>query len=164
MENKKYVCIEEFEVPILNNDGNTEYIKFEKGSKWEIENDCTIFAGNIKLKNEKSLVELMEEKIDKYFVEMINKTTLFDSYDGPRIIVLPKTIPEDEIMEEAKKCFKKYCDEYLDEDHDYYLDDEYSEIGIKRAMFEGDMTDTVTDIEKETLYKVWQVKIYEYPF
>lgn len=169
---KNYICIEEFEVPILdeegsvfNEDGNYYgTIPIKKGSQWNLDGTDTLCEADLKLTNERDFIEISNERLEKYFVEMINKTTLFDSYDGPRIIVLPKTIPEDKIMKEARKCFKKYCDEYLDEDHDYYLDDNYSEIGIKRAMFEGDMTDTVTDIEKETLYKVWQVKIYEYPF
>lgn len=168
---EKYICIEEFEIPFCDEDGEiTErFSTLKKGSQWNLDpkNTYTLTGAELRLENnddELDWIEISNETLEEYFVEMINKTTLFDSYDGPRIIVLPKTIPEDEIMEEAKKCFKKYCDEYLDEDHDYYLDDEYSEIGIKRAMFEGDMTDTVTDIEKETLYKVWQVKIYEYPF
>lgn len=169
---KNYICIEEFEVPILdeegsvfNEDGNYYgTIPIKKSSQWNLDGTDTICGADLKLTNERDFIEISNERLEKYFVEMINKTTLFDSYDGPRIIVLPKTISENKIMEEARKCFKKYCDEYLDEDHDYYLDDNYSEIGIKRAMFEGDMTDTVTDIEKETLYKVWQVKIYEYPF
>ncbi|WP_443863181.1 hypothetical protein [Fusobacterium ulcerans] len=168
----KYVCIEDFEVPILDEEGSflnedgSYYgtIPIKKGSQWNLDGTDTICGADLKLTNETNFIEISNERLEKYFVEMIDEATLFDSYDGPKIIVLPKTTKEDEIMEEAKKCFEKYCDEYLDKDHDYYLDDEYSEIGIKRVMFEGDMTDTVTDIEKETLYKVWQVKINEYPF
>lgn len=167
----KYVCIEDFEVPFCDEDGGTteKYSKVKKGSQWNLdpENTYTLTGAELRLENnddELDWIELSNETLENCFVQMIDEATLFDSYDGPRIIVLPKTISEDKIMEEAKKCFEKYCDEYLDKDHDYYLDDEYSEIGIKRAMFEGDMTDTVTDIEKETLYKVWQVKINEYPF
>lgn len=167
----KYVCIEDFEVPFCDEDGGTteKYSKVKKGSQWNLdpENTYTLTGAELRLENnddELDWIEISNETLDNFFVQMIDKATLFDSYNGPRIIILPKTMKEDKIMEEAKKCFEKYCDEYLDKDHDYFLDDEYSEIGIKRAMFEGDMTDTVTDIEKEILYKVWQVKINQYPF
>lgn len=167
----KYVCIEDFEVPFCDEDGGTteKYSKVKKGSQWNLdpENTYTLTGAELRLENnddELDWIELSNETLENCFIQMIDEATLFDSYDGPRRIVLSKTISEDKIMEEAKKCFEKYCNEYLDKDHDYYLDDEYSEIGIKRAMFEGDMTDTVTDIEKETLYKVWQVKINQYPF
>lgn len=167
----KYVCIEEFEIPFCDENGGTteKYLKVKKGSQWNLdaENTYTLTGAELRLENnddELDWIEISNETLDNFFVQMIDKATLFDSYNGPRIIILPKTMKEDKIMEEAKKCFEKYCDEYLDKDHDYFLDDEYSEIGIKRAMFEGDMTDTVTDIEKEILYKVWQVKINQYPF
>lgn len=169
----KYVCIEEFEVPILDEEGSflnedgSYYgtIPIKKGSQWNLDGTDTICGADLKLTNETNFIEISNERLEKYFVEMIDEATVFEEYDaGPVIIVIPKDIPENEIIEEAKKCFKKYSDECLDENHDYYLDDKYSEAGIKRAMCDGDITDVATDIEKEILYKVWQVKINQYPF
>lgn len=168
----KYVCIEDFEVPFCDEDGGTteKYSKVKKGSQWNLdpENTYTLTGAELRLENnddELDWIEISNERLEKYFVEMIDEATVFEEYDaGPVIIVIPKDIPENEIIEEAKKCFKKYSDECLDENHDYYLDDKYSEAGIKRAMCDGDITDVATDIEKEILYKVWQVKINQYPF
>ncbi|MEQ3307269.1 hypothetical protein AAA294_07210 [Fusobacterium varium] len=168
----KYVCIEEFEIPFCDEDGWTteRFSTVKKGSQWNLdtENTYTLTGAELRLENnndELDWIELSNETLENCFIEMINEATVFEEYDaGPTIIVIPKYIPENEIIEEAKKCFKKYCDECLEENHDYYLDDKYSEIGIKRAMCDGDITDVATNVEEEILYKVWQVEINQYPF
>ncbi len=87
---KKYVCVEEFEVPILdeeasvlNEDGNYYgTIPIKKGSCWNLDGTNTISGADLKLTNERDFIEISNKRLEKYFVEM----------------------RENKIMEEARKC------------------------------------------------------------
>jgi len=170
---KKYVCIEEFEVPILdeegcvlNEDGNYyATIPVKKGSQWNLDGTDTLCGADLKLTNETNFIEISNERLEKYFVEMINEATIFSDRDGYlEAIILPKSIPEDKIMEEALKYFTKYMLENEDDPDSYFLDNKYTETGIKWAMFDGDMTEVITNVEEEILYKTWEIKINQYPY
>ncbi len=90
IKNKRYVCIEEFEVPILdeegtvlNEDGNYYgAIPIKKGSQWSLDGTDTLCGADLKLTNETNFIEISNERLEKYFVEM----------------------RENKIMEEARKC------------------------------------------------------------
>lgn len=173
IKNKRYVCIEEFEVPILdeegtvlNEDGNYYgAIPIKKGSQWSLDGTDTLCGADLKLTNETNFIEISNERLENCFIKIIDKPELFCDSDGyPEAIIIPKSILESEVMKEAFKYFSKYMLENEDDPDSYFLDNKYSETGIKWAMFDGDMAEVITDIEKETLYKVWQVKINEYPF
>lgn len=164
----KYICIEEFEIPFCDEDGgNTKkFYIIKKGSQWNL--DPALSGTDLKLKNNRNedvFIDISNETLDNYFVRTIDKPELFCDSDGyPEAIIIPKSILESEVMKEAFKYFSKYMLENEDDPDSYFLDNKYSETGIKWAMFDGDMAEVITDIEKETLYKVWQVKINEYPF
>lgn len=87
---KNYICIEEFEVPILdeegsvfNEDGNYYgTIPIKKGSQWNLDGTDTICGADLKLTNERDFIKISNERLEKYFVEM----------------------RENKIMEEARKC------------------------------------------------------------
>lgn len=165
----KYVCIEDFETPFCDEDGGTteKYSKVKKGSQWNLdaENTYTLTGTELRLENnddELDWIEISNETLDNCFVQMIDEIQAWGMPHGTKstaIIVLPKSISENELMKEARRFFKEIFDSSL-----CYLDDNYSEIGIKRKEINGIMTDVVTNIEEESLYKVWQVKINEYPF
>lgn len=161
----KYICIEEFEIPFCDEDGgNTKkFYIIKKGSQWNL--DPALSGTDLKLKNNRNedvFIDISNETLDNYFVQMIDEIQAWGMPHGTKstaIIVLPKFIAENEIMKEAKRFFKEIFDSSL-----CYLDDNYSEIGIKIKEINGIMTDVVTNIEEESLYKVWQVEINEYPF
>lgn len=172
MENKRYVCIEEFEVPILDEEGGTteKYSKVKKGSQWNLdpENTYTLTGAELRLENnddELDWIEISNETLENYFIKIIDKPELFCDSDGyPEAIIIPKSISESEVMKEAFKYFSKYMLENEDDPDSYFLDNKYSETGIKWAMFDGDMTEVITNAEEEILYKAWEVKINQYPF
>ena len=163
----KYVCIEDFEIPFCDEYGGTteKYSKVKKGSQWNLDGTNTLCGADLKLTNEANFIEISNERLEKYFAEMIDEATVFSDEDGyPTVVILPKSTPEDKIMSEALKCFSKYMTEEEDYPDSYFLDDKYSEIGINRVMYEENMTDVATNVEEDTLYKVWQVEINQYPY